>query len=115
MEPDTGYTVSREMMIQDLRLMKQHNLNAVRTSHYPNTPEWYDLCDLYGLYVLIDEDQHRGATALGMIPGTRSRPNRSGKPPTTRTAHPADGRARQKPSFGGDLVARQRSGRWPEL
>ena len=54
MDPDTGYTVSRETMIQDIRLMKQHNLNAVRTSHYPNTPEWYDLCDLYGLYV-VDE------------------------------------------------------------
>lgn len=52
MEPDTGYTVTREMMIKDIRLMKQHNINAVRTSHYPNVPEWYELCDLYGLYVL---------------------------------------------------------------
>lgn len=54
MDPDRGYSVTRESMIRDIRLMKQHNLNAVRTSHYPNTPEWYDLCDLYGLY-LIDE------------------------------------------------------------
>ncbi|MCP5522664.1 MAG: DUF4981 domain-containing protein [Verrucomicrobiales bacterium] len=54
MDPDRGYSVSREMMIRDIRLMKQHNINAVRTSHYPDTPEWYDLCDLYGIY-LIDE------------------------------------------------------------
>lgn len=53
-EPDTGHTVSREMMIKDIELMKQHNVNTVRTSHYPNVPEWYDLCDEYGLYV-IDE------------------------------------------------------------
>jgi beta-galactosidase len=54
MDPDTGYTVSRESMVRDILLMKRHNINAVRTSHYPNTPEWYDLCDLYGLY-LVDE------------------------------------------------------------
>jgi beta-galactosidase len=53
-DPDTGHTVSRESMIRDIVLMKSHNLNAVRTSHYPNVPEWYDLCDLYGLYV-VDE------------------------------------------------------------
>jgi beta-galactosidase/beta-glucuronidase len=53
-EPTTGHTVSREGMIQDIKLMKQFNINAVRTSHYPNTPEWYDLCDEYGLY-LYDE------------------------------------------------------------
>jgi len=53
-DPITGHTVSRESMIQDIVLMKRHNINAVRTSHYPNTPEWYDLCDEYGLY-LYDE------------------------------------------------------------
>ncbi len=52
--PETGHFVSRALMIRDIELMKQHNVNAVRTSHYPNDPEWYDLCDLYGLYV-IDE------------------------------------------------------------
>jgi beta-galactosidase len=52
--PDTGHYVTRALMIRDLELMKQHNVNAVRTSHYPNDPEWYDLCDLYGIYV-IDE------------------------------------------------------------
>ncbi|MCF7802559.1 MAG: DUF4981 domain-containing protein [Candidatus Marinimicrobia bacterium] len=52
--PETGHTVTREQMMQDIRIMKRHNINAVRTSHYPNAPEWYDLCDKYGLY-LIDE------------------------------------------------------------
>ncbi|TWT77831.1 Beta-galactosidase [Posidoniimonas polymericola] len=52
--PVTGHTISRESMIEDILLMKQHNINAVRTSHYPNVPEWYDLCDEYGLFV-VDE------------------------------------------------------------
>lgn len=54
MDPIHGYTISRDSMIRDILLMKQNNINAVRTCHYPNTPEWYELCDLYGLY-LIDE------------------------------------------------------------
>ncbi|MEM1335888.1 MAG: glycoside hydrolase family 2 TIM barrel-domain containing protein, partial [Actinomycetota bacterium] len=53
-EPDTGHAVTMEGMVNDVRLMKQHNFNAVRTSHYPNHPVWYQLCDEYGLYV-IDE------------------------------------------------------------
>jgi beta-galactosidase len=53
-DPDHGRTVSEEMMIKDIQLMKQFNINAVRTSHYPNSPRWYELCDKYGLY-LIDE------------------------------------------------------------
>lgn len=53
-DPDTGHTVSTELMIRDILLMKTHNVNAVRTSHYPNVPEWYDLCDFYGLYI-VDE------------------------------------------------------------
>ncbi len=51
MDPDGAYAVSRERMIEDIRLMKQFNINAVRTSHYPNDPQWYDLCDEYGIYV----------------------------------------------------------------
>ncbi|MBD3225877.1 MAG: DUF4981 domain-containing protein [Caldithrix sp.] len=50
----TGHVVDRTSMLRDIRLMKQHNINAVRTSHYPNDPLWYALCDQYGLYV-IDE------------------------------------------------------------
>jgi len=53
-DPDTGHTVTKKSMIQDILLMKQFNINAVRTCHYPNTPLWYDLCDQHGLY-LIDE------------------------------------------------------------
>jgi beta-galactosidase len=49
-----GKTVDRETMLKDIMLLKRFNFNAVRTSHYPNDPEWYDLCDEYGLYV-IDE------------------------------------------------------------
>jgi len=53
-DPFTGHVVSRELMELDIKLMKENNINAVRTSHYPNHPYWYDLCDKYGLYV-IDE------------------------------------------------------------
>lgn len=53
-DPDLGQVVTRERMIQDILLMKRNNINAVRTCHYPNVPEWYALCDEYGLYV-IDE------------------------------------------------------------
>lgn len=53
-DPITGRYISRESMIQDIKLMKQHNINAVRTCHYPDCPEWYDLCDEYGIY-LCDE------------------------------------------------------------
>ncbi len=49
-----GHVVSEEIMIRDIELMKKYNINAVRTSHYPNHPRWYELCDMYGLYV-IDE------------------------------------------------------------
>jgi len=52
--PDRGRTLTLEDMVADILLMKQYNINAVRTSHYPNDPRWYDLCDEYGLYV-IDE------------------------------------------------------------
>lgn len=52
--PRTGHTISDESMIEDIKIMKQFNLNAVRTCHYPDDPRWYDLCDQYGLYV-VDE------------------------------------------------------------
>jgi beta-galactosidase len=53
-DPDTGLTVTRERMEQDVILMKRHNINAVRTSHYPNDPYFYELCDRYGLYVIAE-------------------------------------------------------------
>ncbi|TLV01544.1 DUF4981 domain-containing protein [Dyadobacter luticola] len=51
-DPETGRVISRETMVRDITLMKQNNINAVRTSHYPNNSEWYDLCDQFGLYVM---------------------------------------------------------------
>ena len=53
-DPATGRYVSRENMLHDIQLMKQLNINAVRTAHYPNDPYWYALCNTYGLYV-VDE------------------------------------------------------------
>lgn len=53
-DPDTGHYVTEESMLEDIRLMKLNNINAVRTCHYPDDPKWYDLCDLHGLY-LVDE------------------------------------------------------------
>lgn len=53
-DPLTGHVISREAMIRDIQLMKQYNINSVRTSHYPNSELWLDLCDQYGLYV-VDE------------------------------------------------------------
>jgi beta-galactosidase/beta-glucuronidase len=54
--PDLGHAVPLESMIQDICLMKQHNVNAVRTSHYANDPRWLDLCDQYGIYVIGETD-----------------------------------------------------------
>ncbi|MDR0348302.1 MAG: DUF4981 domain-containing protein [Tannerella sp.] len=54
MDPKTGYYISPERMIQDIQLMKAHNLNAVRTCHYPDNNLWYELCDQYGLYVVAE-------------------------------------------------------------
>jgi beta-galactosidase len=58
-------TVDRATMIKDIELMKQFNINAVRTSHYPNQPAWYDLCDQYGIYVMDEaniEAHHYGGS-----------------------------------------------------
>ena len=54
LDPDSGYVVSVARMIQDIKIMKQLNINAVRTSHYPDDPRWYDLCDEYGIYVTAE-------------------------------------------------------------
>ncbi|NVM53447.1 MAG: DUF4981 domain-containing protein, partial [Candidatus Helarchaeota archaeon] len=51
-DPDHGRAIPYERMVQDIKLLKQHNINAVRTSHYPNHSKWYDLCDEYGIYIL---------------------------------------------------------------
>ena len=57
LDPDGGYVVSRERMIADIKEMKRMNINAVRTCHYADDPQWYDLCDEYGLYVIAEANQ----------------------------------------------------------
>lgn len=57
LDPDGGYVVSRDRMVEDIKVMKSLNINAVRTSHYPDDPVWYDLCDQYGLYVVAEANQ----------------------------------------------------------
>lgn len=54
LDPDGGYVVSLDRMLQDIQLMKELNINAVRTCHYPDDALWYDLCDKYGIYVVAE-------------------------------------------------------------
>lgn len=54
--PQTGRVVTKENVIDDIELMKQHNINAIRTAHYPNSPFFYELCDRYGMYVIDEAD-----------------------------------------------------------
>lgn len=65
--PETGKVISRELMIKDIEMMKQFNLNAVRTSHYPNDPQWYELCDRFGLYVM--DEANIETHGYGNVPG----------------------------------------------
>ena len=73
----TGRAVTMEDMVSDVRAMKQNNINAVRTSHYPNRTEWYDLCDEYGLYVIDETNLETHGTwqrpdgAESALPGDR--------------------------------------------
>ncbi|MEO8111154.1 MAG: glycoside hydrolase family 2 TIM barrel-domain containing protein [Ginsengibacter sp.] len=73
-DPVNGHAPNRELMLKDVQLMKQNNINAVRTSHYPNDPYWYKLCDKYGLY-LVDEaniETHgMGASGQGRLDTTK--------------------------------------------
>jgi len=57
MDPDGGYVVSTDRMLQDLKIMKQFNINAIRTCHYPDDPRFYDMCDKYGFYVVAEANQ----------------------------------------------------------
>ncbi len=75
---ETGQNVRRDSMLRDIELLKQHNFNLVRTSHYPNVPEWYELCDEYGLY-LDRRVEHRVARD-----GLRRRTRRSATSPSGR-------------------------------
>ncbi|TFG96615.1 MAG: DUF4981 domain-containing protein, partial [Calditrichales bacterium] len=67
--PQTGRYIPHETMIRDAELMKQFNINTVRTSHYPNDPYWYELCDAYGIYV-IDETNLESHGASGVLPAS---------------------------------------------
>ena len=66
-DPFTGQVVSRERMLIDIMEMKKMNINAVRTSHYPNDNYWYDLCDQYGLYVV--DEANIESHGMGYDPG----------------------------------------------
>ncbi len=75
---EKGRAVSYEDMVRDVKLMKAHNINAVRTSHYPNHPLWYDLCDEYGLYVIDETNlethgtwKYGQQTEEGTLPGSK--------------------------------------------
>ncbi len=72
-DPDYGWAVPRERYHEDLRIMKQHNINAIRTSHYPNDPYFYDLCDEYGFYVMDEADVETHAIRRKGIPGSDDR------------------------------------------
>ncbi|MCF0061891.1 DUF4981 domain-containing protein [Dyadobacter chenwenxiniae] len=71
-DAETGQTISRETMIRDIILMKQHNINAVKTLHYPNASEWYELCDQYGLYVIDEANIASQNIILADMPQWRS-------------------------------------------
>ena len=64
-DPDEGYNLSEQRMIQDIMMMKRMNINAVRTCHYPDDPRWYDLCDKYGLYVVAEANQESHGFGYG--------------------------------------------------
>ena len=64
-DPVTGYTISREQLITDMRLMKEHNINAIRTSHYPNAPWMPQLANEFGFYLIAEADlESHGSTAI---------------------------------------------------
>ena len=65
LDPDGGYVVSKERMIQDIQIMKRLNINAVRTCHYPDDPVWYDLCDEYGIYMTAEANQESHGFGYG--------------------------------------------------
>ena len=64
-DPKTGHVVSTERMKQDILLMKANNINTIRTSHYPNSPEFYNLCDYYGMYVIDEANAESHAQGYG--------------------------------------------------
>ena len=68
-DPDFGWAVPDERYIQDFNIMKQNNINSIRTSHYPNDPRFYDLCDEYGFYVMDECDLETHGVRRKNVPG----------------------------------------------
>jgi beta-galactosidase len=68
-DPDHGQAIPYSRMVQDIELLKQNNINAVRTSHYPDDPKWYDLCDRYGIF-LVDECNLESHGVAHFLPGS---------------------------------------------
>ncbi len=99
-----GKAVTREGMLRDVFTMKQFNVNAVRTSHYPNDPHWYDLCDQYGLYVIDEANVESHAFYQEVCRDNRYAPRRISRP----RAYRRDGRARQESPVHSRLVVEQR-------
>ena len=79
LDPVTGYVVSMDRMLEDIRVMKELNINAVRTCHYPNDPRWYELCDIYGIYMVAEAN----IESHGMCYGDKT----LAKEPTYEKAH----------------------------
>lgn len=73
-DPVTGFAISMEQVKKDMLLMKQHNINAIRTSHYPNSPWFYQLCDRYGFYVIdeADDEIHGTCEQILKTPGSEA-------------------------------------------
>ena len=65
LDPVTGYVVSMDRMLEDIRVMKELNINAVRTCHYPNDPRWYELCDIYGIYMVAEANNESHGMGYG--------------------------------------------------
>jgi len=106
-----GRTVSEELMLKDIFLMKQLNINTVRSSHYPNDKRWYELCNIYGLYVIDEanvESHGMGYGAASLAKDTSWMKQQCG-------AKHAYVPTLEKPSFGDDLVDGQRSGHGHQL
>ena len=77
-DPVTGPVISEEQMLADLTLMKQHNVNGIRTSHYPNAPQYYDLFDRLGFYVVAEADNESHGMNMDYVPDAPGGENRLG-------------------------------------
>ncbi len=107
LDPDGGYVVSLDRMLQDIQLMKELNINAVRTCHYPDDALWYDLCDKYGIYVVAEANIE--SHGMGYDKETLA------KNPAYAKAQPASRTAQLQPPEHHRVVAWQRGRLRPQL